>query len=39
MLGDARRGFGKVLPVVRIALQELLRKIRVVMVSILIGSR
>ena len=39
VLGDACRGLGKVLPVFRITLQELLRKIRVVMMSILIGGR
>ena len=39
VLGDARRGLGKVLPVFRITLQELLRKIRVVVMPILIGGR
>lgn len=39
VLGDARCCLGKILPVVRIALQELLRKIRVVMMPILICGR
>ena len=39
VIGDTRRGLGKVLPVVRIALQELLREIRVVVMSILICGR
>ena len=39
VIRDTRRGLGKVLPVVRIALQELLREIRVVVMSILICGR
>jgi hypothetical protein len=39
VIGDTRRSLGKVLSVVRIALQELLREIRVVVMSILICGR